>query len=887
MFRNIWEFVVSKPWTIISCAIIIAVAALTALPGIVIDSSHLGLISKNNPEVKKFLEFKEEFGAQNDLIAVIHGGDEGERRLCADRLAQKLAEEKELVSYVFYKVDEEVIPGALLYGMSDDDLHGLEGWLSSLSSAGARIDSSSPFWPVETFNRDLAARMEQEEEVPEYIDRPLDFLEEYLLAAETNTAPENSVSRAPSPAALAYRRISGSAAFDDEGYLSSRDGKYKLIAVLPTGDVDDPAFTTRLNSRVREISDGILKDFPGLAVGLTGLSAVTAEETTAIKRDMRMSGLLGMVAVTFLMLIFPLLRKFSVPVLLTLAFSVLCTLVFSRVTPGHLNLISSSCIVIILGLGVDYGIHFSTAFAEELEKSNYRQAIVSAFIATSPGVAAGALTTACVFFLFSFADFKGFVELGTVAGAGILICFASYLLLFPAMLAVSEKKLSGAAKMTPVDIPAAIISFSIRNYVAVIAAFIIMGIAACALAPRLRFVPAFHSLLPSGSEALKLLNDLQENSETNWEYTGVGADSLEKLCEKEKVLKSLSVVKNVESPCSFAAGDPARNEKIDGIKSLIKDVMTPATGATAAAESSVIPAATQDDALESLETLSDNLHELSVSLYLDGSPDVSERVNGLRDIVKRIMEASGAGADLAGALRGASERMEKNLLEMSNATRDSLLMNPDIRRRYVGKDGKYMMYVYAAKPMWDGNFWKEYSTEIRAAAPEATGLSFVANEMIYASMRSFRKILSWAPLLFGILLFAKFRNLGLVALSIIPLLTGLLLLAGLLVACGIDLNPINLMAFSIIYGFGVDDGIMITHRYGRFRGAVDVNSFSRIGLPVFLTSLTTMACFAALGTSTHQGLRTFGITAAFGAMTTLATSLLLLPAIMKAIEKKK
>ncbi len=155
----------------------------------------------------------------------------------------------------------------------------------------------------------------------------------------------------------------------------------------------------------------------------------------------------------------------------------------------------------------------------------------------------------------------------------------------------------------------------------------------------------------------------------------------------------------------------------------------------------------------------------------------------------------------------------------------------------------------------------------------------------------------WALVAILILLFIQFLTnrkftgvksivfaLGYTILASLPLFVAILWMFGLMYLFAIKFNYLNYIAFPIIIGIGVDDGVHITHRYRKEgRGSLKLVSTS-VGKAVLLTSLTTCIGFGAVAFNEMQGMASFGIVAVFGIASCFFATILVVPAILRIKE---
>lgn len=130
---------------------------------------------------------------------------------------------------------------------------------------------------------------------------------------------------------------------------------------------------------------------------------------------------------------------------------------------------------------------------------------------------------------------------------------------------------------------------------------------------------------------------------------------------------------------------------------------------------------------------------------------------------------------------------------------------------------------------------------------------------------------------------ASFRGrVGDAVLALIPVGLGALWTCGLLGALGFHLDLISLALVPILLGIGIDDGLHAVHgaRLHPSRGLA--GAVRAAGRAMTLTSLTTAAAFSSLLLSRLPGLRSGGAAVAIGVLACLAATLLVLPTLRPA-----
>jgi predicted RND superfamily exporter protein len=97
---------------------------------------------------------------------------------------------------------------------------------------------------------------------------------------------------------------------------------------------------------------------------------------------------------------------------------------------------------------------------------------------------------------------------------------------------------------------------------------------------------------------------------------------------------------------------------------------------------------------------------------------------------------------------------------------------------------------------------------------------------------------------------------------------------------GVPLNPANMIAFPLLLGVGVDNGVHVLHDYLLRRREGQGTISHAIGRGVLVKALTTMIGFGTLMISTERGLVGLGFILTLGVGCSMLTALVFLPTVM-------
>lgn len=225
------------------------------------------------------------------------------------------------------------------------------------------------------------------------------------------------------------------AAFGVAPHFFSDDGRRLYLFVQPA-DADSAAATIApFVAGVRAAVAALAPEREGIRVGFTGLPQYALDDRDFVRRDLsRLSALsFALVAALFVAGF----RGVRQPLLAmaTLALAALATAGVAALAPGHLTLVSAFFFSILFGLGIDFAVHLLDAVAERRALGERLEpAIAGSARFLAPGLGTGAATTALSFFVLLVSGFRGFAELGWLAGVGVLLALLATLTVLPAAL---------------------------------------------------------------------------------------------------------------------------------------------------------------------------------------------------------------------------------------------------------------------------------------------------------------------------------------------------------------------------------------------------------------------------------------------------------------------
>jgi predicted RND superfamily exporter protein/glutaredoxin len=123
-----------------------------------------------------------------------------------------------------------------------------------------------------------------------------------------------------------------------------------------------------------------------------------------------------------------------------LGMSIAWTAALTTLTIGTLNFVTGFLFAVLTGLGIDYGIQLFGRYREgRCAGLSPEAAMDHVVLDTGRATLTSAITTAVALLTMCITEFRGFSEFGFIAGLGIVLALASYLLVLPALIFLFER----------------------------------------------------------------------------------------------------------------------------------------------------------------------------------------------------------------------------------------------------------------------------------------------------------------------------------------------------------------------------------------------------------------------------------------------------------------
>ena len=609
-----------------------------------------------------------------------------------------------------------------------------------------------------------------------------------------------------------------------------------------------------------------------VTVRLTGSVAMEHEEFLSVSRGAGLGALATLVMVA--LVLYAALRSWRLLAisLVTLVVGLAFTAAFAAVAVGQLNLLSVAFVVLNVGLGSDYVIHVLLRYRELAATGLARPA---ALLETVRGVGSSlvlcAVTTAAGFYAFIPTTFSGVSELGLIAGTGVLFGLLVSVTLLPALVACvgGGRPQRGAA--TWLD-PRVFAPLSARPLL-VLGVTVVLTTGALASLPRVTF----------DSNPIHLRDPHSESVTTLLELAAAG----------DAPLLDLAAVAPDRSTARAWAAELARLPEVRNVRTADALVPREQDAKLALLEELDLLLGPDFAALERTAA-----EAAALTAALDGLASAARQVPAARELAlaaqrleARLDTANGAAREaLVRALDEAlTAGLPGELARLAAALRAQPVERADLPRplaeRWLAGDGREIVEITAAQDVSDNVAARRFIGAVHAIVPTATGLPVVYQEASATVVDAFARALTYAFIMVAAIIWLVLRRFRDTLLVLVPIALASVSTAGLTVLIGMPFNYANIIALPLLVGIGVDNGIHVVHR---MRTETAARLFDTSTMRAVLASgLTTIASFGNLAFSAHAGTASMGMLLALGLATSMAATLVVLPAWLAVVARRQ
>jgi hypothetical protein len=377
------------------------------------------------------------------------------------------------------------------------------------------------------------------------------------------------------------------------------------------------------------------------------------------------------------------------------------------------------------------------------------------------------------------------------------------------------------------------------------------------------------------------------NSERSTSYGVILAKTLDQVRGKTKLLEALPSISKVESIATvMPEGQERKLRLLRELKPLVGGI-TPGDAPFAPVDLNGLLATLQRIKAKMLTP------DTVTSWERTGEPPL-EMMGRVRGLIERF-ESRLASGDHEAIRQSLSQYQielfrdfREKLERLANAVDSGPIrigdLPSDLRRQFVGRDGSYLLRVYPRHDPWELTTQAAFVADLRRVDPDAIGDPVEGHEVISEMVKGYQQVGIYALVGVALLILLNLRDLRYFVLAKIPLLVGAVWTVGLMQLFRLKFNLANLIIVPLIVAPGVENGLLIVHRYREeAESAVLPRS---LGKGVALSCLTTMIGFGSLMIAHHRGAFSIGLLVTLGVGSVLVVSLTVLPALLTVVAKR-
>ncbi|MBP7148840.1 MAG: MMPL family transporter [Acidobacteria bacterium] len=663
-----------------------------------------------------------------------------------------------------------------------------------------------------------------------------------------------------------------------EGVMITEDQKYVLLVVRPAVRATDIEVARKLIDSIADAARDAMGELglegevgrgpvpaglpaDSVYVGLTGSPSILLDYRRMLGSDARMISVVSYVAQLVLFLFA--FRRFGALLIAgtSLAVGVVWALGFAWLAIGEINIFTAGSIGILCGLTVDFTVHIYNRYLEEVHAGrDMLRAFSAAHGETGIGIIASVGVMVWSFAAAGMSEFRGLRDLGIICAAGLTLSLVVCLFLVPTMTALWVKL------MPRPDRPRGLATFGLAPVLgavlrwprATVVVTLLLTLALTVPAIGVRLDDDFSKFRPQTAPAVMLQNDIAGRIGTSLQpvlalVPGRDADEvLERSARLERGLQQLLAepdlgVSAVLGPSRLVPPRSRQEQVLDELRGL-------------RARGAIDPARVEQDLLDALAR-----HGFAVDARAREAAARARRILE-RDVPVTVEElrASPLG-----------ELLDDMML------RDSGGAWLGVVSTYTRQEARSTRVIPAVRAAVE-----------RAGVPaELAGVRVLSQEVRPIIFRDGLIATVVAAGGVMVILLLAFRSLLLAALTMVPLVIGILASVGVMALVGIDFNLVTISMLPLILGIAIDNGVHVVHRYveglehGGHENLREV--MLHTGRGVVMASLTTIAGFGALLFADYPGLISSGVLAMLGTGATLLAAVTILPALLLLVPRRR
>ncbi len=885
VFKSMAMFITKYYWQIIVSALIFTVICFSLAEKLRLDMTWLSMAPQKSESVIQYKNILKKFGSANPIIVTIKGENPEELKKIVKELSFMYKKSKDIKD-INYRINMGFIEKYGLLLQKSKDLKRIKTIVKDFNLSGFFHNLNNNF-EKEYIEESEEALIKQEKDAISSMDALKDILYGFKGFIQDKKDSKRDL-------IYSFNKFT----YGDE-YFLSRDKGMIMLFIQPKVSIIDIAKIVPVVKTNENVLNKFREKYSHLKFGQTGISVISRDEMDTGMNDTKFNLITAVIAILLLLSIS--FRMLAAPFLslAALILGVIWDLGIIYLVIGRLNLMTAMVGVILIGLGIDYAIHLLTGYTQNRHKGlSQKDALVSTYEKTGPGLLTGALTTAVAFLVFMISDVDVMKELGFAMGIGIICTYIVSIIVLPALIIAKEKiqkKFKFGKQKKNISMEYKFLGkmgSKIGKYsILIISIAVLLTAVSIIVIPKLHFISDMRKLEAKNLLSLDLIDEINDRYDLSPDPVHIITDSIKEADDLTVKLEKYNSVGFVDSITHYLPSKDKQKRRLPLINN-IKSILL---------SQPQIKGVDKDEFTKEIRRFEQNIIEIGDMAYMNGLDKLVKRCDELVNLKDNKKQGKNIFDDLIEMVKNTSsskinalqnifaDRLKRNFLLMCNSKSISLKDIPEnVKKLFISNDGKnYLINVYSATSIWKDLFSSTFLKDVRNTTSRLTGAPIFMYDVIKYSSRGGKQATILALIAIFLILLIDFRSFKYTFIALIPLILGSIWILGFLVFSNIYFTWMTVMIIPLIIGIGIDDGVHIIHRY-RIEGPGSCGTVLRTtGKAVMLTSLTTMIAFGSLFFSKMVGYQQFGISLFVGIGILFILSVVLLPVILTLIEKRK
>lgn len=642
----------------------------------------------------------------------------------------------------------------------------------------------------------------------------------------------------------------------------SKDKKVLIIKINPSKTATDYDFALKFKNHLDTIISSIKNKHPeykNIKIKYSGPYIMVIEETEEIQKNVVSSIGLSLFLI-FLLLFFYFGRiKILITLFIPLILGIIWTSGVFFIFNPFLNMIAAFIFTILLGLGIDFGIHVLTRYFVERKNNTVENSIIISLKNTGKAVSIGAFTTIMAFLALIFAEFKGFSQFGQLAAIGIALNLLAIYLVLPIIIIIIEKNFGGFNNS---------INYYVKLYNKVIKKDFDINFLKYS-----KIIMIFFSVFT----IIMVLDVIENPPQFELNFSKLSKEISK---GRKEILKYTKDIESKMTPIVIISKTKAENDKI--LKELNNNIKFKEITYK---QPSIFPLIKSYN-LYRYENNSKSIDFFAsiYSFYPKNQKKKEELIKNINQMLKksRIKNLSPDKQDFIKKIRPF----------LINAKSYKINDLPEfIKDIFIDNSGSYdhLIFLYTKLDTSDGKNAILLSKDINKIKVDGNHLNVTGQDLIFADILLLMlsdsvKVSSLAFIFIFLILLLSNRSLKLTITQLIPLIIGLLLSVYFLNFFNVKLNFFNMSVIPALIGMGIDNSVHISLSIKEENKFNVIYGYKKVFASITMATITTIIGFSGLLTASQKGLNSIGKVAIIGMSSIWIITVIFMPAFIQFLK---